>query len=70
VLHRHRSSIQANAAAMINKMQKSLRLMNLRLDVVLGDIVGKTGTAIIESILQGERNGLVLAQLTDPRVRK
>ncbi len=47
-------------------MQKALRMMNLRLDVVLNDITGKTGMAIIRAILDGER----LSQLTDPRVRK
>ena len=69
-LHRHRSSLVEESSKMTNKMQKSLRMMNLRLDVVLSDITGKSGMAIIKSILSGERNGKILSQLTDPRVRK
>jgi len=47
-----------------------LRLMNLRLDVVLRDIMGLTGTAIIEAILKGERNPTRLANLAHHRVKK
>lgn len=70
ILHRHRSSLIEESSKMVNKMQKALRMMNLRLDVVLNDITGKSGIAIIEAILNGERNGQALAQLTDPRVKK
>lgn len=70
IIHRHRSSLIEQSSKMVNKMQKSLRLMNLRLDVVLSDITGKSGMAIIKAILQGERDGVKLSKLTDPRVRK
>jgi transposase len=70
VLHRHRSSLVEQSAKMTNKMQKALRMMNLRLDVVLSDITGKSGIAIIEAILMGERKGEVLAQKANSRVRK
>jgi len=70
ILHRHRSSLIEQSARLVNKMQKSLRMMNLRIDVVLSDITGKSGIAIIKAILKGERQGNVLAQLTDPRVKK
>lgn len=70
ILNRHRSSLVEQSAKMTNKMQKSLRLMNLRLDVVLSDITGKSGIAIIEAILSGERSGSVLASYADRRVRK
>jgi hypothetical protein len=40
-------------------MQKSLRLMNLRLDIAIRDIVGKSGLAIIEAILAGRRAKLI-----------
>lgn len=69
-IHRHRNSLVEESAKMVNKMQKSLRMMNLRLDVVLSDIVGKSGIAIIEAILNGERCGKVLAALANNRVRK
>jgi transposase len=70
ILHRHRSSLVEESAKMTNKMQKCLRMMNLRLDVVLSDITGKSGIAIIKAILKGERSGKVLAQLANNRVRK
>jgi transposase len=70
VLHRHRSSLVEESSKMTNKMQKALRMMNLRLDVVLSDITGKSGMAIIKAILSGERTGEALAQLADSRVRK
>ncbi len=69
-LSRHRQFIVETAASLSNKMQKALRLMNLRLDVVLNDITGVSGIRIIEAILNGERDGEKLSQLAHPRVRK
>lgn len=69
-INRHRESLVEQSSKMINKMQKTMRLMNLRLDVVLSDITGKSGIAIIEAILSGVRNGKSLAGLADNRVRK
>lgn len=54
----------------INQLQRDLRAMNLRLEVALNDITGKSGRAIIEAILAGERNPVVLAGLADFRVKK
>ncbi len=70
ILHRHRSSLVEESAKMSNKMQKALRLMNLRLDIVISDITGKSGMAIIEAILGGERHGHNMAKLADPRVKR
>lgn len=42
------------AAATANKMQKNLRLLNLRLDVVVKDITGVTGLSIIRAVCRGE----------------
>ena len=39
--------------------------MNLRLEVALNDVTGKSGRAIIEAILSGERNPKSLAELAD-----
>jgi transposase len=69
-LSRHRSSLIENASSITNKMQKTLRLMNFRLDVVINDITGKSGIKIIEAILNGELNGDKLSLLADARVRK
>ena len=69
-LQRHRGFLVEEAGKMSNKMQKALRLMNVRLDVVLSDITGKSGMAIIKAILAGEREGHKLSQLADKRVKK
>ncbi|CAN5440417.1 IS110 family transposase [soil metagenome] len=44
------------AAAASHKMQKYLRLLNFRLDVVVKDICGLTGLAIIADICKGNLN--------------
>ena len=52
------------------RIQKSLISMNLRLDVAVNDITGKTGTLIIKAILAGTRDPKVLAKNRDPRCKK
>jgi hypothetical protein len=51
-------------------MQKSLDQMNLRVHHAVSDIDGKTGTAIIKAIVEGERNPAKLAALRDKRCQK
>ena len=51
-------------------MEKSLRLMNIRLDIVLRDVTGKSGFNIIEAMLAGDRDPVNLAGLADIRVKK
>ncbi|TCR08461.1 MULTISPECIES: hypothetical protein [unclassified Sphingobacterium] len=57
-------------ARYILKMQKSFRLMNVRLDVALRNITGKSGMKIIEAILAGQRNPVYLSTLVDIRTKK
>lgn len=66
---RHRKSIVEDCSKLTNRMQKSLRLMNLRLDVVINDIMGVSGRKIIEAILSGETDPVRLSQLADKRVK-
>ena len=44
--------------------------MNLRLDIAIRDVAGKSGLAIIEAILAGNRDAEYLASLVDTRVKK
>jgi transposase len=67
---RHRQNILKQSGATIQKMQKYLRLMNLRLDVVVNDIVGLTGKKIIESFISGEKSGKELAKHRHYNIRK
>ncbi len=60
-----------NTSAMhINHMQKALTLMNIRLKEVLSQIHGASGMAIIEAILNGERDKNVLVSLCHLSVLK
>ena len=54
----------------VNQIQRDLRAMNLRLEVALNDVTGKSGREIIEAILAGERDPVALANLADYRVKK
>jgi transposase len=58
---RHRLNLLNQKASCTKRVQKYLRLMNLRLDVVVKDVVGETGTKIIEAFISGETNGAELA---------
>ena len=51
----------------IQRMQKALELMNLKLTKVLGDVTGVTGLKIIHAIVAGERDPQRLAKLRDRR---
>ncbi|MBN2086795.1 IS110 family transposase [Candidatus Peregrinibacteria bacterium] len=58
---RHRENLIDMAASASKKIQKYLRLMNLRLDIVVKDICGLTGLKIIDAICKGETDGKILA---------
>ena len=68
-LLRHRESLVQMAATHVNHMQKALDQMNLQLHHVISDIVGQTGLAIVDAILAGERDPLVLAKLRNERIK-
>ena len=60
---RHRQNLLKQSASCTRRMQKYLRLMNMRLEVVVRDIVGLIGSCIIEAFLNGEYRGEELAKL-------
>lgn len=66
---RHRTSLIEDASGYISKMQKALRLTNIRLDSALRDITGVSGKAIIEAIISGERDAEKLASLAHCTVK-
>lgn len=66
---RHRKVLVRTSSTYINRMQKALELMNIKLHTVISDIDGKTGTRIIEAILAGERNAEILANMRDRRIK-
>jgi len=68
-LWRHRSSLLQMAAEHTLHMQKALSLMNVQIHHVLSDITGLSGQAIVDAILQGQRDPVTLAQLCNRRVK-
>lgn len=67
---RHRLNLINSAASTTKKMQKYLRLLNLRLDVVVRDITGLTGLLIINAICKGEKDPQLLSELRHGNCRK
>lgn len=70
---RHRANLLHSAASTSKKMQKYLRLLNLRLDVVVKDICGLTGLLIIRSVCAGEtdpKSSLRYATVTAVKAKK
>jgi len=66
---RVRDRLVQDASRHVQHMQKALTTMNVQLANVVSDITGLTGQAIVRTILQGERDIYVLADLRDARVR-
>jgi transposase len=54
-LARHRKKLLEDAAKHVLRMQKALELMNIKLHSTISDLMGKTGRAIVEAIIGGER---------------
>ncbi|AKP52863.1 IS110 family RNA-guided transposase [Cyclobacterium amurskyense] len=67
---RQRANLLQLAASTSKKMQKNLRLLNLRLDVVVKDICGLTGLLIIRAICDGETDPEKLASFRHGNCRK
>ena len=66
---RQRAMLVEYASHHIQHMQKALTQMNVKLQHVISDVTGKTGTQIIEAIVKGERDPGKLAQLRDHRAK-
>jgi len=68
-LVRQRSMKVQEQSRCIVHMQKALTQMNVQLNNVVSDLTGKTGMAILRSIVAGERDPEQLAILRDRRLR-
>ena len=66
---RQRAMLVQYASHHVQHMQKALTQMNVKLQHVISNITGKTGMAIIEAIVSGERDPRQLAKLRDGRIR-
>lgn len=63
---RQRKTLTEQCSEQIQRMQKALTLMNVRLDQAVSDITGVTGMRIMRAILEGQRDPAKLAELRDP----
>ncbi len=68
-LVRHRDRLVEAAASSVQRMQKSMVLMNLHLHNVISDVTGATGIAILRDIIGGETDPTVLARHRHPRCK-
>jgi transposase len=66
---RQRANLVRLSGQHVQRMQKALQLMNLKLTGVLGDVTGVTGLKIIRAIAAGERDPRALARLRDRRCK-
>ncbi len=67
---RHRQSLLESGADHIKKMQKALRMMNIRLDIAISDVTGQSGRAIVKAIIGGQTDPKHLASLANYKIRK
>lgn len=68
-LVRFRRTLTQESSRFVLRMQKALELMNIKLHTEISDLTGKTGTAIVEAIISGERNARNFLPLVHPRIK-
>jgi transposase len=68
-LTRQRSTLVAERARVVNRLQKVLEDTNLKLASVVTDIMGVSARAMLEALLAGESDPTVLAHLARGRLR-
>lgn len=66
---RQRKGLITRSSDEVRRMQKALEQMNIKLHVVISDILGKTGMQIIKDILRGNHNPVELSKHRDPRIQ-
>ena len=68
--NRQRRMLIEHASTAVEHMKKALTSMNIRVELAVSDVTGKTGMSIIRAILAGERDPMVLAAMRDERCAK
>jgi transposase len=68
-LVRHRKKLIDDSSRYVLRMEKALELMNVKIQGVISDLMGKTGTAMVEAILAGERKPENFMQYVDYRIK-
>jgi transposase len=68
-LLRHRGELVQAASQHVQHLHKALTQMNLQIHHVISDITGATGLAIVDAILEGQRDAAELAKLRNSRIQ-
>jgi transposase len=68
-LTRYRQTLLHARTQEVNRLHKLLESANLKLGAVATDILGKSGRDMLEAILEGEQDPMVLAELARGRLR-
>ncbi len=68
-LVRHRKTLMLDRNRFVLRMQKAMEMMNIKLHTLIRDITGKTGTAIVEAIIAGERKAENFLKYVDKGIK-
>jgi transposase len=68
-LTRQRSKLVAERAAAVNRVQKVLEDANIKLASVASDVLGASGRAMLEAMIQGQAEPATMAELARGRLR-
>lgn len=66
---RYRRSLIEERAREINRIQKVLEGANIKLSSVASDVMGKSGRAMIEAMIAGEKDPVILSELAQRRLK-
>lgn len=69
-LTRHRAQLTGEHTRVANRIHKLLEDTNIKLGAVASDVLGKSGRAILQALLDGEQDPARLANLALGRLRK
>ena len=67
---RHRANLIEDAGRHMQRIEKALEQMNVKLPAVVSDMTGMTGMSILRAIVRGERDPQALAKLRDRRCKE
>lgn len=68
-LIRYRRSMIDERAREVNRIQKVLEGANIKLSSVVSDVLGKSGRAMLEAMIQGQENPEVLSELAKGKLK-
>lgn len=68
-LVRSRRTFTQDSTRFVQRMEKAMEAMNIKVHTAISDITGKTGTAILEAIFRGEREAKNFLPFVDRRIK-